>query len=682
MKNDIDKLLEKASENIKNKEYSSAIEALEKVLLIDKNHLPALSTIADLNVLKKNYSRSIEFLDKIIQIKSDISFIHNNKGYCLLNLNLLPDAKKSFEKAIELKKDYAEAYNNLGAVYEKEKNLNEARINFKKAFSINNKFLDALHNLVKIDLIQNNLDNALINCEKALSINPNFNEINNHLGIIYKRKNEYERSISYFNKSLATRPNHVPSILNLANIYLDLKNYNLAKKNFEKSYKLEPKNPNILSNYIYLKLMVCEWDNLNNLSKEFFLMNESNKEVYPYIALLINDNCKLQKEIATKWSLRKEKTIVNKINYKKKQKINIAYFSSDFKDHPVIYSIKNTIKNHDKTIFELYGFNLSKKISKNNISEDIIDSFTSFFDCGNKSNNEIREICENLNIDIIVDLNVHTKDGRPEIFKQRCAPVQINFLGYPGTSGDICYDYIIGDNIVTPKEYQKFYSEKIIQMPNSFFPNSFNNFALKENKSTFKLDVPNDKFIFACFNNIVKFNPKIFDIWSDILKKTKDGILLLSVKEGTIQGNNILKEFKQRDISQEKIFFSTKLKYEDYLTRFNCCDLFLDTYPYGAHTTALEALYKGLPVLTIKGETFQSRVASSFLTNLQLDELIVDNFIDYTNTALKIYNDKFYLRDLKLKLNENKNKLSLFDNKKYTRDLEEIYINLVNKHSN
>lgn len=679
MDDNIKKLLIAVSNNLKNKNYDEAIKNLKKILDIDNKHLSALSTIADLYAIKKDYAKSIKFFNAIIDINPELSFIYNNKGYCLLNLGLFSESIKCFEKATTLKRDYAEAYNNLGVVYNKIKDLENAKQNFNKAIILKDNYIEAINNLIKVDLALNNLDSAQKNCEKILSINPNLNEINNHLGIIYKRKYDLEKSKEFFKKAIDKKPNFVQGIVNLANIYSETKDFEIAEDYFKKAYKLDTKNPNIISNYLHLKLQTCNWDNLENLIKEFFIIgNNYNKEISPYIALLLNDDGNLLKKISTNWSFRKNNLKQEKFNNKKNSKIKIAYFSSDFKNHPVISLIKNTFKNHDKAKFELFGFNLSKKNLKKNISLDITQNFEKFIDCGNLSDNEIKEQCRNLNLDIIVDLNIHTKDGRPEIFKQRCAPIQINFLGYPGTSGDTCFDYIIGDKIVTPENHHKFYTEKILQMPNSFFPNSFDNFEYNKNITKLDLGIPSDKFIYSCFNNIVKFNPQIFSIWSKILNKAENSILLLSARPKSVQSKNILSEFQKRGISNDRIFFSTKLDYTDYLTRFSLCDIFLDTFPYGAHTTALEALFANLPVLTLRGNAFQSRVASSFLNNLNLDELIADDINEYTTIALKVYQNESYLKNIKQKLDKNKSSSKLFDNINYTKNLEKIYSDIYN----
>ena len=335
--------------------------------------------------------------------------------------------------------------------------------------------------------------------------------------------------------------------------------------------------------------------------------------------------------------------------------------------------IKSLFINHDKDKFELYGFNLSEKHFKENLDEKIIENFNDFFDCYEKKDFEIMKLCKSLSIDIGIDLNGHTKGSRPSIFKNKCAPIQMNFLGFPGTMGDEVYDYIIADKTVIPEEDIKNYSEKIIFMPNSFFPNSFENEYLETNLKKREFLLPDDKFIFCCFNNVIKINEFIVDVWSEILKSSENSILWLSIPLNTKQNRNILNEFNKRKVDLSRIFFSNKIEYQKYLERFKLADLFLDTYPYCGHTTSIEALNAGLPVLTLQGKSFQNRVSSSLLENLNLNELITTNVEEYIKLALDLCKSQEKLELIKSKLINQKKLSSIFNNKIYTKNLEKAY---------
>ena len=267
----------------------------------------------------------------------------------------------------------------------------------------------------------------------------------------------------------------------------------------------------------------------------------------------------------------------------------------------------------------------------------------------------------------------HTGDyNRFSLFLERLAPIQINFLGYPGTSGSNNLDYIVADKILIEPDEQKFYSEKVIYLPDTYQPNEnnkniSNNIVKKEN-----FDLPEDKFVFCCFNSHQKINPTIFDAWIYILKKTENSVLWL-LKDNNFSQNNLKLLIEKNGIDPNRLIFAEHLKMEDHLQRIKFADLFLDTFPYNAHTTCSDALRVGIPVLTLKGNSFASRVAASLLNTINLNELIVTNIEDYKKLAIKIYNEKNYLDEIKNKIAINKKKSNLFKVEIYTKNIEKAY---------
>ena len=286
---------------------------------------------------------------------------------------------------------------------------------------------------------------------------------------------------------------------------------------------------------------------------------------------------------------------------------------------------------------------------------------------------EVLNLCRELEIDIAIDLMCHTGDyNRFSLFLERLAPIQINFLGYPGTSGSNNLDYIVADKILIEQDEQKFYSEKIIYLPDTYQPNEnnkkiSNNLVKKEN-----FDLPEDKFVFCCFNSHQKINPTIFDAWIYILKKTENSVLWL-LKDNNFSQNNLKLLIEKNGIDPNRLIFAEHLKMEDHLQRIKFADLFLDTFPYNAHTTCSDALRVGIPVLTLKGNSFASRVAASLLNTINLNELIVTNIEDYKKLAIKIYNEKNYLDEIKNKIAINKKKSNLFKVEIYTKNIEKAY---------
>jgi len=684
MDKSLDQLITDSKNFLSLKKFDEALKNLNLIVIKDPNNISALSTISDIYVLKKNYDEAIITFDKIIKINPKLSNIHNNKGYCLLNKGSFENALKSFEEAIRHNYNYPEAHNNCGLALIKIGKKIKAKQYFMNAIKIKKDYVQAYNNLTTIHLELNDLDKALETCIQSIKVNSKNIEGFNLAGLIHKRKNEISLSLENFNQALKIKSNYFPSLINIAKIYQKLNDYDNANKYYIKALDVDSENVNALSSFLHFKLEFIDYTNIKSLKKKLFSLinNDENKLIQPYYGLLLNDDIKFQNKITQKWCNKflQNPDFLNLEN--KNSKIRIGYFSSDFKNHPVISLTKNIFKNHDKEKFDIFGFNLSIENHKKDIDENLISKFNEFFDCGFKSDDEVIKISRELKIDIAIDLNGYTKGGRSLIFRNKCAPIQINYLGYPGTMGDKSYDYIIADKEVIPEKNIKDYSEKIIFLPDCFFPNSLEGIDIinKQNKKDF--EIPSDKFIFSCFNNISKINEEIVDIWSEILRSSKNSILWLSIGKNSIQHKNILNEFDQRGIDSSRIFFSQKIDYQKYLERFQLADLYLDTYPYGGHTTSIEALAAELPILTYQGETFQSRVTASLLRNLNLNELITTNKVDYIKLAVDISNNKEKLASFKKEIKKQKKLSKLFDNKNYTINLEKAFFEAYDKFSN
>ena len=324
---------------------------------------------------------------------------------------------------------------------------------------------------------------------------------------------------------------------------------------------------------------------------------------------------------------------------------------------------------HDKSKFELYAFSLNS--SRNDeMTKRLSSAFDHFIDVSSKTNEEIVEQSRKLNIDIAIDLMGFTKLNRFEIFLQKCAPIQINYLGYSGTFGSDSMDYIVADKNLIENEDD--FSEKIIYLPDTFMVTDLKKLKLNNKLKRIDYGLPQDAFVFCCFNKQSKFNPEIFNIWMNLLKKINNSVLWLKVSN-ELAKKNILSEAQKRNVSSDKIIFAEKTNLEDHLSRYKLADLFLDTSPYGAHTTCADSLWSGLPVLTKRGGTFSSNVSSSLLSAVGLDDLIAQNNNDYENMAINFASNIENLLAVKKRLDENKKNKNLFKTKIFTKNLEKAY---------
>ena len=639
----MDDLFNNALSSFENGQLEKSQKICLQILEKNSEDFDTLYLLGIINFQKKNYANSNKIFQKAIIINSNNAEIHNYNAISFVKLKKFDLAIESWDKAIKIQPNFAEAYNNKGGC------------------------------LVEIK----QFENALKNFEAAIKIKPNFAEAYNNKGIVLAKIKEYENALKNFEAAIKIKPNFSEPYIGIGNLFKDnLDKLEEAIKFYEKGIELNPNSKNALSALIFTKLQLCEWksyiSDLEKLKKK--IINKINFSNAFHI-LSFYDSLEIQnKNIKMYMDDRfpKKKIFGPIIDKYYNKKIRIGYYSSDFRNHAVCYQLVNLIELHDKSKFEIIGMSLGKK-NNDETRNRIVKAFDEFHELHGKTDHEIVQLSRNLKIDIAIDLMGFTKNNRFEIFIERCAPIQINYLGYSGTSGSKSIDYIVGDKTLIPNDVKKHYSEKIIYLPDSFM---MNDSKRKISDKTFlrkEFDLPDKSFVFCCFNNFYKITPNIFDIWMRLLKKNKDSVLWLPRSNSRIF-KNLIQEAKNRDVDHSRIIFAKYMPLTaDHLARISLADLFLDTFPYNAHSTCSDALYSGLPVITKAGNSFSGRVAASMLNAVGLPELITKTENEYEELALYFSKNRDQLQKIKRKLKENKLKTSLFDTKKYVKNIEEAY---------
>lgn len=529
-------------------------------------------------------------------------------------------------------------------------------------------------------------DKAVQYYKKVILLDANNLEANNNLGNILQMQGKYTEAIPYYKKAIVINPNSFQVYKNLGKVYEERKEFSDAIICYEEVIRINPDMPYIYAILIHAKLMNCDWNNLDNLISEIVSENKILKLLHPYVALFVFSNLSVIDVVTRIYINNNNKysntdKILSNTKKNKNTKIKIAYFSSDFRVHPVSQLLIEVLELHDKSKFEIIAlsFNLQKEDYMTQRTKNAVDRF---IDLKNRSIKEIVLLSQDLNIDIAIDLNGLTENTKSEIFSHRIAPVQVNYLGYPSTMGTDYHDYIIADKIVIPQSSKKYYSEKIAYLPNSFQPNDRQRVVGEKNFTRSELGLPEKGFVFCCFNNIYKINPRIFDTWMKILKETSGSVLWLKVDNQHAQ-KNLQKEAVKRGIDQKRLIFAKRMdSFEDHLARYKVADLFLDTIPFNAHTTASEALWAGLPILTTQAESYISRVTSSLLSAIGLPELITINLDAYCSLAIDLAHDVDKLKLIKSKLIKNRLTSSLFDTPRYVQDIEKLYFKMHERYKN
>ncbi|MBU3560794.1 O-linked N-acetylglucosamine transferase, SPINDLY family protein [Polynucleobacter hallstattensis] len=487
----------------------------------------------------------------------------------------------------------------------------------------------------------------------------------------------YEEAIAHFDKALHLNPNYAEAWSNKGVSLKQLERYDEAIAHYEKALILKSDIDWVYGDLLHTKMKICSWlgfaDSLDHISKQVV----ANKKIaQPFSLLALNDDIFLHKKSSKiyaqdKYPLNPALGLIRK--HAVKEKIRIGYFSADFKNHPVAFLIAELFEIHDRNQFEIYAFSL--KNANDEMRERLVASFDHFIDAEFMSDIEVAQSSRAHSIDIAVDLTGFTQDSRTGIFAHRAAPIQVNYLGYPGTMGADYIDYILADKTLIPTQSQEFFSEKVIYLPNSYQVNDRKRLISEKQFTRQELGLPENGFVFCCFNNNFKILPATFAGWMRILKAVDDSVIWL-FEDNPWAVENLKKEALSHGIDTNRLVFAVRMPLPEHLARHRQADLFLDTFPYNAHTTTSDALWSGLPVLTLMGETFASRVAASLLNAIGLSELITNTQEEYEVMAIDLAMDRKKLADIKLKLSNNRLTTPLFNTPLFSRNLEAAYIKM------
>lgn len=483
-------------------------------------------------------------------------------------------------------------------------------------------------------------------------------------------------ALKVYGQAYKLNPNSYELLWNAGIINEDFGLYEAALALYNKTLSLNPDSAYLLGNTFLLRMRMCDWADYELRLEELEREIHSNKKVCPpFAASAIIDSPFLQFEVAKLYSLDcYPPRFCNFPKHKKNKKIKLAYFSADFHNHATAYLMARLFELHDRVRFELYAFSFGTNVEsfyRNRLKA----SFDHFIDVSDKTDYEIACLSRDLHIDIAIDLKGYTRDMRAGIFAERAAPIQVNYLGFPGTMGIDYYDYIIADKILIPPECQKYYSEKIVYLPNTYQPNDPGRIKASKQVTRVEIGLPDDRFIFCCFNNCYKITPKVFDSWARILNRTPNSILWL-LEENLLATKKLKSEAQKRGVKENQLLFAPKLPLADHLARLRLADLVLDTFPYNAHTTASDALLAGVPVITRLGETFASRVAASLLSAVNLPELITDSQELYEILAIELAANPIRLSQIRENLQANISSKPLFDSIMFAQHIEQAYMRM------
>ena len=603
-------------------------------------------------------------------------------GLNLLEKESYQEAELKFIESLKLLPDRVSTLTNLSAAQIKLKKYLDVRLTAQQAIELDGLNSEAFVNLGLAEKGLHNLTLALDCFNRAILLNPGHVESYLNKGASLNELKRYDEALASYEKALSIKSDYAEAWSNRGVTFNELKRYDEALASYEKALSLKPEINWLYGSLLHAKMKICSWSGFEGYLEIISNKVSANEKVVtPFPALSLIDNAFLHKQSSEIYA--KDKYLFNTTlgpipKRPKNEKIRIGYFSTDFKNHPVSALIAELFELHNKNIFETIAFSFGSD-DKSPMRLRLNQAFTQFIDVTGMSDMEVAKLSRELKIDIAVDLSGYTYDCRTTIFSYLAAPIQINYLGYPGTMGANYIDYIIADKTLIPTRLQQHYSEKVVYLPNSYQVNDRRRIISDKKFSRQELGLPEQDFVFCCFNNNYKILPATFESWMRILKAV-DGSVLWLFQDNSWAAENLKKEAERREVNAKRLVFAERMSLPDHLARHRQADLFIDTLPYNAHTTASDALWAGLPVLTLMGESFASRVAASLLNAIGLPELIASTQDEYEALAIEFALNSMKLREIKQKLANNLLTTTLFDTPLFTKSIESAYIKIYERY--
>jgi predicted O-linked N-acetylglucosamine transferase (SPINDLY family) len=701
---------------LQNNQGDHAAELFRRALLIDPSSVAAHVNYGSALHERQRYDDAIASYDRAIALMPDCAEAYHNRGNALRELKRYEAAIDSYDRAVSFKPDYVEAYLNRGlslsalerreaaiASYEKAIAVrpdhvdpyfnrgNELRAlgrheaaieSYDKAISLQPGFADAHLNRGAALVESHRHAAALASFERAIELRPGYAQAHFNRAGALQHLRRYPAALASYDTAVALRPGDCEAFANRGRALREMKHYEAAISSYDRAVALQTHSVALHTVRRHIKMQICDWAGLeSDVDRIAAGIHGGADAPNPFYILTLRDSPTLQKAAAENWVRGQYPARIAPpadSNRRRAERIHIGYFSADFHDHATSYLIAQLLELHDRSQFRITAFSFGPD-APGVMRPRLEAACDEFIDARHRSDAEVAQQARDMDIDIAVDLKGFTQDHRTGIFARRAAPVQVNYLGYPGTMGAPYMDYLVADRVLVPVESRSCYTEKIILLPDTYQVNDSKREIADRIFTRAELGLPAAGFVFCCFNNSYKILPFLFDRWMRILLRVPGSVLWL-LRDNPSAANNLRREATIRGVDARRLVFADRIDLPHHLARHRAADLFMDTLPCNAHTTASDALWAGLPVLTCRGETFAARVGASLLCAIGLPELIVSNLDHYEDMAVSLATHPGDLADIRRRLERNRLTAPLFNTPLYTRHIEAAFAQIHERH--
>ena len=622
--------------------FTAAATSAEQAIALDPHFAPAHSNLGNAHEDQGNFEEALAAYRDAIRCDPHFVEAHTNAADLLRRLKRHEEGLEICDAIVEKRPDAAKPYFCAGNLLRELLRPREAIDAFRQAIALQPRFAEAYCNLGNLLLRQGVFDEAIAAYEEAIAINPTIAQTYCNLGAAYEL-------------SLRTRD---------------------ALEAYATAVALDPSLIGVEVQLYHQRRVACDWDGVEEAEASLLArVADCTDPLPPFAFLSMESSPATQLRVARLWTggqhARPCFTHQRPPAGAAKKKLKIGYISGDFHRHATAHLMAELFERHDRTHFEIIAYSYGMD-DCSEMRYRLGKAFDHFVELRDLDDRQAAHRIHADGIDILVELKGYTQLARSEIAAHRPAPIQVSFLGYPGTMGADFIDYVIADPITLPMEQQPFYDERIVHLPDCYQPNDTQRRVADLTPSRPDCGLPEEGFVFCCFNNSYKLTPRFFDLWMRLLAAVPGSVLWLFDANSQVK-SNLEKEAMQRGIDPARLVFAPRIGSVDHLARQRLADLFLDCLPYNAHTTTSDALWVGLPVLTLLGETFAGRVAASLLHAIGLPELVTSSEAEYEALALKLATEPELLSALRRKLHANRLTKPLFNTDRYTRHLEAAF---------
>ncbi|ADJ22965.1 TPR repeat-containing protein [Hyphomicrobium denitrificans ATCC 51888] len=653
---------------------AEAIDAYLTSLRLKPEQPRVLARLAEMMLQSGKCSEALTYCRRALVIDPSLDELRRLEQRILAASGSINEIEATLSEQTKSPEEIAQNLNELGDYLRTQWRYEEAIDVYSRAALTDPSSADALLNMALAFTSLGRKEEALASYQAGLAIDPDRAEAYASVGNLLRGMGMADGAIQAYEKAIDLNSTLALAHYNLAVTLKERERYDEALAAFSRSVEHAPDSVANRFERMNLRRVLCDWEGLDREEADCLDQFRQRKElVAPFQLISIPSTRADQLQAGRKNAATLSAPVALRFTQHRNglgvgQRIRVGFLSADFFNHATAMLLVEVLENIDRSRFELFGYCFSPD-DGSDLRRRVVAAFDHYVPIGNMTDRNAARAIHDDGIDILVDLKGYTRDGRPEILSYRPAPIQVNYLGYPGSMGMDGIDYIVADPIVAPMAHQGDYSERIVHLPDCYQPNDRKRTISELPVTRADAGLPEDAFVFCSFNNSYKLNATMFDVWMSLLRNVDGSVLWLLVPTATCR-ENLRREAAQRGVDPDRLVFASRKPIAEHLARHRLADLFLDALPCNAHTTASDALWAGLPVITATGETFSGRVAASLLTAVGLPELVTKNLDDYAELALALARDKSKLADLNAKLSRQRETAPLFDSMRYTKNFE------------